>query len=180
MQLLLEYLPLAAFLVAYKLGGIYVATATLMAGMALSLAVLWLRAGRMPALFALSTALVLVFGAATLILRNARFIQWKPSILLWLLAGAFLVSNFVGREPLAQRLMQSALGDLRIARRDWLSLNWAWVLFGLITGTANILVAYHASEATWVNTKVYGLIGASFLFVAGQAIWLNARARTGA
>ena len=98
MQLLLEYLPLAAFAIAYFVGGIYAATTTLMIAMVLSLAILRLRSGRFPPMLAGSTILVVLLGAATLILRNARFIQWKPSILLWLMALAALVSAFVGRD----------------------------------------------------------------------------------
>jgi intracellular septation protein len=174
MQLLLEFLPLAAFLIAYKFyGGIYVATATLMVGMTLSLVVLWVRARRIPTMFAASTALVLAFGALTLLLRDARFIQWKPSIFLWALALAFLVSAFVGRQPLAQRMLQPALGEAQLQRGDWLKLNTAWVIYGLVMGAVNLLVAYRASEATWVNVKLYGLMGSMFLFIVGQLLWLQ-------
>lgn len=175
--MLLELLPVVAFLIAYKLGDIYVATAILMVGMVLSLAVLWLRAKRLPTMFALSTVLVLVFGALTLVLRNARFIQWKPSIFLWALALAFLLSVFIGREPLVQRLMQPALGEAKLERRDWLKLNTAWVLYGLLMGAVNLVVAYHASEATWVNVKLYGLTGSMFLFMVGQLLWLQLSGR---
>ena len=177
MQLLLEYLPLAAFAVAYFVGGIYAATTTLMIAMVLSLAILRLRTGRFPPMLAGSTILVVLLGAATLILRNARFIQWKPSILLWLVALAALVSAFVGREPLAQRLMQPALGEETVARRDWQIVNIAWVLFGIAAGIANIVIAYHTSEATWVKAKVFGLTAAMFVFLVAQAIWLNSRTR---
>ena len=178
MQLLLELLPLAAFLVAYKFGGIYVATATLMAAMTLSLGVLWLRARKPPAMFAASTAMVLIFGAATLVLRNARFIQWKPTIFLWLLAIAFLVSAFMGSQPLAQRMLQPALGEVTLPRRDWLKLNHAWVAFGLITGAANLVLAYHVSEAQWVKMKVFGLTGVMVLFLFAQTVWLYRRAHS--
>lgn len=178
MQLLLELLPLAAFMVAYKyFGGIYVATATLMVGMVLSLGVLWLRAKKLPAMLAASTALLLLFGTATLLLRNARFIQWKPSIYLWLLALAFLVSAFVGQQPLAQRMLQPALGETTLPRRDWLNLNWAWVGFGLIAGAANLALAYHLTEAQWVKAKVYGLSAAMFVFIIAQTAWLMRRAQ---
>jgi intracellular septation protein len=177
MQLLLELLPVVAFLIAYKMSDIYVATVILMVGMVLSLAVLWMRSKRLPAMFALSTILVLVFGALTLVLRNARFIQWKPSIFLWAMALAFLLSVFVGRDPLVQRLMQPALGEARLGRRDWLKLNTAWVLYGLLMGGVNLFVAYHASEATWVNVKLYGLTGSMFLFMVGQLLWLQLSGR---
>jgi len=179
MQLLLELLPLAAFFIAYKFfGGIYVATATLMVGMGLSLAVLWLRARKLPAMFAASTALVVLFGAATLILRNARFIQWKPSIFLWLLAIAFLVSTFVGAQPLAQRMLQPALGEATLPRRDWLKLNYAWVVFGLVVGAANLALAYSVSEELWVKLKVFGLFGLMLVFSIAQMAWLFRRAQT--
>ena len=177
MQLLLEYLPLAAFGIAWKFFGIYVATATLMVGMTASVILLRLLSGRFPPMLTASTVLVVLFGAATLILRDIRFIQWKPSIFLWLLAVAFLISSFVGREPLAQKLMQSALGDVTVARGDWLKVNAAWVVFGVLAGIANLVVAYNTSEATWVKTKLFGLTGAMLLFLVGQALWLNSRIR---
>jgi intracellular septation protein len=177
MQLLLEYLPLLAFVVAYARGGIYVATATLMVAMVLSVAIHWLRTRKVAPLLGLSTVLVLLFGSATLILRNARFIQWKPSIFLWLLAAAFLVSGFAGRQPLAQRLLQPTLGEATVPRADWLKLNYAWVVFGLLVGFANIYVAYHTSEATWVKIKVFGLTAAMFVFLVTQMLWLNARGK---
>lgn len=178
MQLLLEYLPVAAFLVAYKFfGGIYVATAVLMVGMTVSLALLWLKGRKMPGVFAASTALVLVFGTATLLLRDPRFIQWKPTILLWLVALAFLVSAFVGKKPLAQRFMEHIVGKAEMTRGEWLKLNTAWVFYGLLTGAANLYVAYNMSENTWVNFKLWGLMGIMFVFLMGQFAWLYARGK---
>lgn len=177
MQLLLEFFPVIAFFVVYKLSDIYVATGTLMATMVLSLAILWVRSRRMPAMFGASTVLVLVLGTATLILRSKVFIQWKPSIYLWLLAISFLVSAFVGKQTLAQRLMQPMLGESQLERRDWLKLNFAWVVYGLVIGAANILVAYYASESTWVTTKTIGLTGTMFLFLIAQIYWLHRRGK---
>src|SRR6187399_795843 len=122
-----------------------------MATMVLSLLIIYLRTRRIPAMFAVSTALLLVFGTAMLVLRESRFIQWKASVFLWLLAVAFLVSAFVGKKSLAQHLLQPMLGENQLERRDWLKLNIAWVLYGLVMGLINILVAYHASEAAWVK-----------------------------
>ena len=174
MQMLLEFLPLVAFLVAYmKFGGIYPATATLMVGMVLSLVILWIRNRRMPPMFAASTALVLAFGALTLLLRDARFIQWKPTIFLWVLAVAFLASAFFGRQPLAQRVMQTGLGEARLEPGDWRKLNYSWVLYGLIMGAVNLVVAYHASEAVWVKFKIIGMMGSMLVFVVGQFMWLH-------
>jgi intracellular septation protein len=178
MQMLLEFLPIVAAVIAYKFFGaqpekIYNATATLMVGMTLSFLILWARARKVPAMFGISTLLVLVFGTLTLVLRNPLFIQWKPSIFLWALSIAFLVSVFVGREPLAQRMMQPALGETQLPRADWLKLNTAWVLYGLVMGAVNLVVAYHASESTWLTVKLWGLTGSMFLFLIGQLAWLQ-------
>lgn len=178
MQLLLEFFPLLAFLVAYLyFGGIYVATAVLMVLMPLALLVLWLRSRRLPNMFAISTLLVLVFGAATLILRDARFIQWKPSIFMWLLALAFLVSGFVGKEPLAQRLMKGVTDESKMTRGDWQGLNIGWVFYGLVAGAANILVALNASESFWVKFKFLGLTGLMIVFMVIQFYWLHSRGK---
>jgi intracellular septation protein len=178
MQLLLEYLPVAAFLIAYKFfGGMYVATAVLMVAMPLSLAILWLRTKQLPGIFSISTVLVLAFGTATLLLRDPRFIQWKPTIFLWLVALAFLVSAFVGQKTLAQRFMQQVLGEADMSRGEWLKLNTAWIFYGLAAGALNLVVAFNASENTWVNFKLFGLMGLMFLFLIGQFAWLYARGK---
>jgi intracellular septation protein len=187
MQLLLEFLPLVAFFVVYKFPGyfgipveerMYVATTTLMIGMVLSLLVLWIRARRLPAMFTLSTALVVAFGALTLWLRNAHFIQWKPSILLWLSSLAFLLSVFIGQKPLVQRMMEPALGEVtQMSRDDWLKLNTGWVLYGLVVGAINMALIYSVSEDTWVNVKIPLLMGSLLLFVIGQFMWLHYRGK---
>jgi intracellular septation protein len=148
-----------------------------MVGMVLSLAVLWLRARRMPTMFALSTALVVGFGVLTLVLRNAHFIQWKPSIFLWALAIAFLVSALVGREPLAQRMLQPALGEAKLERRDWLRLNTAWILYGAVMGCVNLALVYSVSESAWVAIKIPLLMGTMFLFIVAQLLWLQLTGR---
>jgi intracellular septation protein len=178
MQVLIEFLPVLGFLVAYMyFGGIYVATVVLMVAMPISLAIMWLRLGRMPTMLATSTVLVLLFGAATLALRDARFIQWKPTIFMWVLALAFLGSAFIGRQPLAQRLMHNMVGDAPMSRGEWLTLNTSWVLYGVVAGLANILVAFNASEKAWVNFKFFGLTALMFVFLLGQVFWLHARGK---
>jgi intracellular septation protein len=187
MQMLLELLPLVAFFVVYKFPGlfgipvderIYAATTTLMVGMTLSLLVLWIRSRSLPRMFALSTALVMVFGALTLWLRNALFIQWKPSILMWLLSLAFLLSVFIGPRPLAQRLFEPALGEsLRLDRSAWLKLNTGWVLYGLVVGAINLALVYSVSEDTWVNLKIPLLMGSMVVFAIGQFLWLQSQGK---
>jgi intracellular septation protein len=176
MNVLLEFTPLLAFIVAYYLGGIYAATATLMLAMLALLAVDWLLTRRLPRMHLLSAALVLLLGTATLVLRDVHFIQWKPTIFMWILAAAFLGSAFIGEEPLVQRFLKAAAGDRGLPRATWLWLNSAWVAFYALAGIANIVVARNLSERAWVNFKVIGLTAATLVFVLAQAFWLARRA----
>lgn len=176
MQALLEFTPLAVFLIAYYAAGLYVATGALMVAMALLLLVDYARGRRVPPMHALSAVLVWIFGAATLLLHNQRFIQWKPTVFFWLASLAFLGSFWIGDRPLAQRLLSAALGeDTRIEAALWRRLNWLWIIFYVFLGFLNLAVAFNASERTWVNFKVFGLTLATFVFIGAQVAWLARR-----
>lgn len=179
MQQILEFLPLVAFLAAYYLGDFYIATGALMASMVVLLAIDYLRERRIPAMHGISAALVFLFGGATLILHDQRFIQWKPTVFFWLLALAFLLSRWIGKQPLVERLLGAALGpDVRIERADWQRLNLVWVVFYAVLGVANLAVAWNTSEQVWVNFKVFGLTAVTFVFIGLQMPWLLKRARS--
>jgi len=176
MQTVIGLVPLVAFFVAYKLGGIYLATAALMVVMVLVLGVDWLRERRIPPVHALSAVLVLIFGTATLVLHNSVFIQWKPTVLFWIIAAAFLGSFWIGRQTLTERFLGTALEDkLTVPPRVWRALNLASVLFYAGAGALNLAVARLASEATWVNFKLFGLTVLTFAFTAAQVFWLASR-----
>ncbi len=61
------------------------------------------------------------------------------------------------------------------------TLNLSWVTFFFISGSANLYVAFYynlqAEEAvrmdTWVNFKLFGLMGLTIGFVILQAIYLS-------
>jgi intracellular septation protein len=179
MQSLLELAPLVAFFVAYSLGGIYVATAVLMGAMALLLLIDYVRTRKIPAMHGISAVLVFLFGAATLILHNQRFIQWKPTVFFWLLSVALLGSMWIGKQPLVQRLLGKALeGQVQVSDGTWRRLNLLWVVFYAILGAANLAVAFNTSEATWVKFKVIGLTAVTLVFTAAQIAWLFRRQPT--
>jgi intracellular septation protein len=176
MQALFDLAPLVAFFVAYYLAGIYVATAVLMIAMVALLLIDLLRLRRIPPMHLLSALLVLGLGGATLILRDPRFLKWKPTVFLWLIALASLLSPWIGRTPLAQRLLAPMITrSEQVPRRTWIRLNMLWVAFYAALGGLNLWVADSASERTWVNFKVFGLSAAFVVFALAQALWLAAR-----
>jgi intracellular septation protein len=178
MTSLLELVPLLISIGAYFYQGrdIYAATATLMVSMTLMLPVIWVVGRSLPRMYLLSTVLVLVFGTATLVLHDPLFIKWKPTLFLWLVGIAFLVSGSVGQQPLAQRLLQPAIPDVQLPRTTWLRLNRLWVLFYAVCGIANIVAALQLPEAVWFSWHGLVLGLASMLFILAQAFWLGRQA----
>lgn len=176
MQALIEFLPLFAFFLAFALADIYVATGTLMLGMAALL--LWDRLGRghIPPLHLASAALVFLLGSATLFLRDERFIIWKPTALFWALALACFWS-LLTRRPLIERLMiaASAQAFAAVARSEWMTVTAVWGVFYGVMGLLNLWVAMRFSLETWVHFKVFGLTVLTLLFVFAQTLWLARR-----
>jgi intracellular septation protein len=180
MQALTEFAPLAAFIAAYYLRGLYAATAVLMVAMLLLLAVDWLRLRRIPPMHSLSAVLVLIFGAATLVLHDPLFIKWKPTVFFGLTGLAFLGSFWIGERTLAERLLGGALaeafgGRLRIGAALWWRVNLAWAVFSAFLGALNLVVLRYASERTWVALKFVDFV-LMLVFVVAQVLWLAARA----
>jgi len=166
MQALAEFAPLVAFFVTYSVRGLYAATGVLMVAMLALLAFDWLRLRRIPPLHALSALLVLVLGGATLLLHNRLFIQWKPTVLFWLVSIAFVVSSWIGERTLTQRFLEPALaGRVAVGARQWQRINLWSALY--------LAVAYGASERTWVYFKLFGLALLTFVFIALQLLWLS-------
>ena len=125
----------------------------------------------------ITLALLLVLGGLTLAFKSPVFIQWKPTAINWLFALVFLGSHVIGSKPLIQRMMGHAIeiDDKRV----WNQLNMAWVMFFLVAGIANMIVApeidplgFQFSEDTWVDFKLFGLMGMTLVFVIAQAFYL--------
>jgi intracellular septation protein len=47
-----------------------------------------------------------------------------------------------------------------------------WVGFFLFSGALNLYVAFSFSEATWVNFKLFGMMGLTLVFALAQGFWL--------
>jgi intracellular septation protein len=45
-------------------------------------------------------------------------------------------------------------------------------MFFIISGVTNIYVAYNFSQDAWVNFKLFGLMGMTFVFMILQGIYL--------
>jgi intracellular septation protein len=173
MKLLLDFFPVFAFFIAYKAYDIYVATSVLIVTFIAQFLFDWKRNGKINKMHLTSLVLVLVFGGITLFLRDEKFIQWKPTVVNWLFAAAFLLAPVFTRKTLVQRLMEKTV---QLPTGLWTQLNSMWVLFFLLSGAANLYVVYNYDEETWVNFKLFGMLGLTFVFILLQGVWLSRKA----
>jgi intracellular septation protein len=118
----------------------------------------------------ITLVLVLLLGGATLLLQDPLFIYWKPTVVNWAFAIAFFGSQFIGQKNFLQRMLESqiTLNEQRV----WKNLNFAWVAFFIAMGGINLYVAFNFEENTWVNFKLFGMMGLTFVFVIAQSIYL--------
>lgn len=170
MKLFLDFLPVIAFFIVYKLADIYTATAAAIAASIAVVAYTWWRERRVEKMALVTAGLMVVLGGATLWLHDDTFVLWKPTAVNWLFAAVFLGSRWVGsRTPMVRRALGAQI-ELPDAR--WQQLNLAWVTFFAVSGALNLIVAFHFDRDTWVNFKLFGLLGLTVLFVLAQGWWL--------
>jgi intracellular septation protein len=174
MQTLIELAPLIAFFVTYKwFGGIYPATGVLMVAMLLLVAYDWIRTRQVPQMHLISAILVWVFGVATLLLRDVRFIQWKATVFYWLVALAVGGTVWIGRLTLLERLLGKSLPEgVTVTPNRWRSMSLVAAAFYVALGALNLWVAYRLSEETWVTFKTWVVIPLVFVFTAGLIVWI--------
>lgn len=172
MQILIDFLPIIVFFATYKFAGMYAATGAIMVAMALQIGFQWLRDRTVNKMLLTSGLLVAVFGGITLLLRNPIFIQWKPTVVNWLFAAAFLGSRYIGTKTLTERMMGQAV---ELEPVMWRQLNLMWIGNFSFLGAANLYVVYNFDEATWVNFKLFGMLGLTLVMVLIQVLWIAAR-----
>ncbi len=170
MKILADLFPVILFFVAYKLAGIYMATAAAIGASIVQVGWNRWRHGRVETMHWVTLGLILFFGGLTLLLRDPVFIKWKPTVVNWLFAAAFLGSALFMERSLLQRMMDHAV---TLPDAVWKRLNLAWVSFFLFIGVANLYVAYNFSEEVWVDFKLFGMMGLTLLFLVAQGFYLS-------
>lgn len=199
MKLLLDFLPLILFFVAFKgaegnpdaaaafatqhfgflvQGGVVgpneapvlLATVVVMAATLAQVVILKLRGQKIDLMLWISLALVVVLGGATIWFHNETFIKWKPTGLYWVMALTLWASLAV----FGKNLIKAMLGrELQLPDPVWARLNLAWVLFFALMGVVNLYVAYNFSTSAWANFKVFGVTGLILLFTLAQGVYMS-------
>ncbi len=145
MKLLFDFFPLLLFFAAFKIYGIFIATAVVIVASLIQVTWFRLRNGRFEKMHLITMGLVTVLGGLTLALHAKSFVMWKPTAVNWAFAAIFLGSHFIGKQPIIRRLLSA---QIELPDRVWSRLSLMWVAFFFVAGAANIYFVrdYSAAE----------------------------------
>lgn len=169
MKFLFDYLPIIVFFVAFKWGGIYLATALSMITSVLQVAGLWLLHRRFEKFHLITMAFVVILGTFTLLLHDPIFIKWKPTLVYWIFSAVLIGSQFIGNKSLVHRMLDEKIA---LPLKVWQRLNTSWAVFFAFLGCLNLYVVYHFSTNAWVNFKLFGTLALLLAFIILQALYM--------
>jgi intracellular septation protein len=170
MKFLFDYFPIICFFVAYKLWGIYVATAVTMATSFIQICVFWLCYRRFEKLHIITFVMVMLLGGSTLIFHKDIFIKWKPTIVYWAFGLTLLGSQIFSKKTIMQHMLDEKVS---LPVLIWRRLNISWGIFFLVLGFINVYVIYNFSTNTWVNFKLFGTLGIIMVFAVAQSLYMS-------
>ena len=175
MKFLFDLFPVIVFFIAFKIPedpnqGILLATGVAIIASILQVTLSWVKHRRVENMHLITLAIILVLGGATLLWQDERFIKWKPTVVNWVFALTFAWSQYVGKRNLLRRMMEA---NIHLPDPIWSRLNMSWASFFAAMGVVNLYVAYHFNTETWVNFKLFGIMGLTVLFVLAQSIYLT-------
>ncbi|MDO5530980.1 septation protein A [Sutterella sp.] len=154
---------------------VFLATVTAIVATFLQIGWLKLRGRKIEPMLWISLAVIVVFGGLTLWLKNEMFIKWKPTILYWIFCAILSWGSLTGRNFI-RMLMKEAI---KMPDAAWAKLQWMWIVFFLVVGVINLIVAYTFPTEIWVDFKLFGLLSLTLIFTIGAAVWMTKQSTDG-
>lgn len=170
MKLMLDFAPLAAFFIAFKLAGVMAATATLIAATAVSLAIIYAIERRLAPAPLITGIIVALFGGLTLVLKDDAFIKLKPTIINLIFAGVLLVGAYGFKRGLLKHILDVAMN---LTDEGWLKLSARWGFFFIFLAGLNEFIWRNFPTEFWVNFKVFGMFTLTIVFAVAQVRLIN-------
>lgn len=170
MKLLFDLFPVVLFFIAFKMYDLYVATGVIIVATILQVSYMYWKHKRVEKMHIITLILIVVLGGLTLLLQDEAFIKWKPTLVNWGFALVFLGSHYIGSKPIIERMMSQAIS---LPDLIWIRLSWLWIAFFIISGLTNLYVAFTFDTDTWVNFKLFGLMGMTIVFIIIQGLYIS-------
>ena len=188
--------------------GLYMAIYAMIGATFLQMMVARYRTGKFENVHLVTFGLLVVLGGVTLALRDPAFLMWKVSVLYVVFAFALVLSMWIGKKTLLQRMLGK---ELELPTNMWRQLSWLWGLGftgiaivnayyvnlalgareALFTATEldskieltaldcastameQLCIVAQQSEESWVNFKLFGTMGLTFLLIIITIIFIK-------
>ena len=148
-----ETLAVVGFGLAYWKYDLQIATVVLIVLLTLFVGLVKILGQKLSKLQFFSWLAVLILGGATVLLKDEMFIKWKPTVVNAILGLIFLVTQFVGKKTLIERMIGEKIPAPTAMLRN---VNFTAALFLFFMGVLNIVVANLLSTTAWVQFKIFG------------------------
>ena len=169
MKQLLEFLPLIIFVIVYQMSGtnlnignsaytfdgIYTATIALILATVLQVVIVKLVWGSVERRLLGVAGAVIVFGGATVLLKDPIFIFWKPTVFNWALAGLYVVWHVTRGKCFFQELLPD---EIEMPTYIWTRVTVVSTFHFFVVGAVNLYVAFSFSLDTWVSFKPWSAV----------------------
>ena len=164
-KLLLGFAPLGTFFIAYKLGGVMVATAVLIGVTALSLVVIYAFERKLAPAPLITGIIVALFGGLTLLLKDEDFIKMKPTFINLIFSAGLLIGAYGFKRGVIKPVLGLAI---EMREEGWLKLSKRWGFFFLFLAVLNECVWRNFPTEFWVDFKVFGMFSLTMAFALSQ------------
>ncbi len=154
--------------VSLEQGPILLATALAIIAALLQIGFLLFTRKKIEAMLWISFIVIVGFGSATIYFHSDTFIKWKPTVISWCYAAAFILGQFIFKKNLIKTAMSS---QIQLPEPVWEKLSLAWIGYFLLMGGLNLYVAFNFSQSAWVSYKLYSLALIP-IFIVAQGIAL--------
>ena len=165
-----EYGPIIVFFAAYYLADLFIATAAIMIATTIALALSYALERKIPMMPLMTAVIVGVFGGLTLWLKDDMFIKMKPTIIQSLF-GLILLGGLV----FGKLFLKSVMGSVwQMTDAGWRQLTIRFSGYFFAMAAINEAIWRTQSTDFWVNFKVFGIMGLTFVFIISQMSFIQA------
>lgn len=166
MKQLLEFFPLIIFFIVYYKSDkdLYLSIAAVIVSTLISLIILYIKEKKISTMMLVSTIILIVFGGLSIFFKNETFFKMKPTIINVLFAVILIGSTFINK-PVLKILLNSSM---KLTDQGWSIMNKMWSGFFIFLALVNEIVWRTQTTDTWVNFKVFGILGITIIFTVIQ------------
>jgi len=111
------------------------------------------------------------------VLRDPIFLQWKFSIVHWLMGLILMIAHYFKGPALLKGLFSLAGPQLEtVPQNAWSNVTFFVSFFLIFVGFINLYFIYYSDLDTWVNFKIYGVTILNLVMTSTSLFYLFKKA----